>query len=96
MTKDIAVKLQKDLGLTDSDLQVFAEIASGRKYDTSKFTKADIGKVSTLINDSLDALKDGWKPKSFGKTDTAMLAKIDATVAAIAADMNNIATAADF
>jgi hypothetical protein len=64
--------------------------------DTSKFTKADISKISGVVNDGLKALKDGWKPKSFGEADAAMLAKIPASIKAIEADLNNIATAADF
>lgn len=69
---------------------------SGMKYDTSKFTKADINKISGLINDGLTALKDGWKPKSFGETDSAMLAKVSTFVKSVERDLNNIATAADF
>lgn len=69
---------------------------SGKQYDTTKFTKADINKISDLVNDGLTALKDGWKPKSFGETDSAMLAKVDAFVKSLEKDLNSIATAADF
>jgi hypothetical protein len=45
-----------------------------------------------LVNYGISALKDGWKPKGFGKVDSAMLAKVDATVQKIMDDLDQIAT----